>query len=85
MYLRFVKNTYFWTVKTKFGNSCIGFFKTRKLTIYKMTSVRKSYAFQSLLKNINCYLLKSVEILTDSLTYQQNINISADSFIMYQK
>ena len=49
MYLRFVKNTYFQTVK--FGNSCIGFFQTRKITIYKMISVRKSYTFQSLLKN----------------------------------
>ena len=36
----------------KFGNSCIGFFQTRKLTIYKMTSVRKSYTFQNLLKNV---------------------------------
>ena len=36
----------------KFGNSCIGFFQTRKLTIYKMASARKSYTFQSLLKNI---------------------------------
>ena len=44
----------------KFGNSCIGFFQTRKLTIYKITSVRKSYTFESLLPaekfgNINLY------------------------------
>ena len=32
--LRFIKNTYFYVVKSiKFGNSCIGFFQTRKLTI----------------------------------------------------
>ena len=50
---KFVKNTYFYTVKNiKFGHSCIGFFETTKLTIYKITSVRKSYTFQSLLKNI---------------------------------
>ena len=53
MYLKFVKNTYFYAVKNiKFGNSCIGFFQIRKLTVYKMTSARKSYTFQNLLKNI---------------------------------
>ena len=36
----------------KFGHSCIGFFQTRNLTIYKMTSVKKSYTFQSLLNDI---------------------------------
>ena len=36
----------------KLGNSCIGFFQKRKLIIYKITSVGKSYTFQSLLKNI---------------------------------
>ena len=72
MYLRFVKNTYFQAVKNiKFGNSCIGFFQTRKLTIYKMTSVRKSYTFQSLLKNIT--LLPAEKF--------GNINLSEDSFI----
>ena len=35
MYLRFDKNTYFKAVNNiKFGNSCIGSFQTRKLTIY---------------------------------------------------
>ena len=34
-------------LKTKFGNSCFGFFERRKLTIYKMTSVRKSYSYIS--------------------------------------
>ena len=53
MHLRFVKNTYFQAVKNiKFGNSRIGLFQTRKLSIYKITSVRKSYTFQNLLKNI---------------------------------
>ena len=34
IYLRFIKNTYFKVVKNiKFGNSCIGFFQTRKLSI----------------------------------------------------
>ena len=46
------KTRIFRQLKTKLGNSCIGFLQTRKLTIYKMTSVRKSYTFQSLLKNI---------------------------------
>ena len=64
--------THFQAVKNiKFGNSCIGFFQTRKLTIYKMTSVRKSYTFQSLLKNIT--LLPAEKF--------GNINLSADSFI----
>ena len=45
------KRLIFRQLKTKFGNSFIGFFKTRKLTIYKMTSVRKPYTFQSLLQN----------------------------------
>ena len=36
----------------KFGNSCIGFFQTKELTVYKMTSVKKSCAFKNLLKNI---------------------------------
>ena len=52
MYFRFVKKLILRKLKTKFGNSCIGFLQTRKLAVYKMTSVRKSYAFQSLLKNI---------------------------------
>ena len=43
MHLRFVKNTYFLAVKNiKRGNSCIGFLQIRKLTMYEMTSVRKS-------------------------------------------
>ena len=46
------KTFIFRQLKTQFGDSCIGFFQTRKLTIWKMTSVRKSYTFQSLLKNI---------------------------------
>ena len=52
MYLRFVETLIFRQLKTKFGNSCISFFQTRKLTVYKMTFVRKSYTFQSLLKNM---------------------------------
>ena len=64
MYLRFVKSTYFRQLKTKYGNSCIGFFQTRKRTIYKMTSVRKCNTFQGLLKNMPLYLLKRLEILT---------------------
>ena len=50
MYFRFVKKLILRKLKTKFENSCIGFFQTRKLAVYKMTSVRKSYTFQSLLK-----------------------------------
>ena len=46
------KTLIFTQLKTKFGYSCIGFFPTRKLAIYKMTSVIKSYTSQSLLKNI---------------------------------
>ena len=53
----------------KFGNSCIGFFQTRKLTIYKMTSARKSYTFQSLLKNI---ILLPAEKFLNNL-YQQTV------------
>ena len=54
------KTLTFRQLKTKFGNSCIGFFQTRKLTIYKTTSFRKSYTFESLLPaekfgNINLY------------------------------
>ena len=47
----FVKNI-FRQLKTKFGHSCISFFQAKKLTIHKVMSVRKSYTFQSLLKNI---------------------------------
>ena len=57
-YLRFIKNTYFYAVKHKIKNSCIfsyylrlyircSFFQARrllvKLTVSKLTSVRKSY------------------------------------------
>ena len=54
----------------KFGNSCIGLFQTRKLTIYKMTSVRKSYTFQSLLKNIT---LLPAEKFGNINLYQQTV------------
>ena len=56
----------------KFGNSCIGFFQTRKLTIYKMTSVRKSYTFQSLLKNIT---LLPAEKFGNINLYQQTVSL----------
>ena len=45
------KTLIFRQLKTKFGNSSIGFLQTRKL-IYKGISVGKPYTFQSLLKNI---------------------------------
>ena len=70
MYLRFVKNTYFLAVKKKFGNSCHGFFQTRKLTIYKMIAVTKSYTFQSLLKNIT---LLPAEKFGNINFYQQTV------------
>ena len=54
----------------KFGNSCIGFFQTRKLTIYKMKSVRKSYPFQNLLKIIT---LLPVENFENIDLYQQAV------------
>ena len=46
------KTLIFRQLNIKFGNSCIDLFQTRKLTIYKMTSVTNSYTFQNLLKNI---------------------------------
>ena len=55
----------------KFENSCIDFFQTRKLTIYKITSVRKSYKFQSLLKNIT--LLLPAETFGNINLYQQTV------------
>ena len=65
------KKPYFSAVENiKFGNSCIGFFQTRKLTIYKMTSVRKSYTFQSLLKNIT---LLPAEKFGNINLYQQTV------------
>ena len=53
-YFRFVKNTYFQAVKNKnLETSVLAFFKQENLPpIYKMTSVRKSYTFQNLFKNI---------------------------------
>ena len=69
MYLRFVKNN-FQAVKNKFGNSCHGFFQTRKLTIYKMVSGKKSYKFQSLLKNIT---LLPAEKFGNINFYQQTV------------
>ena len=53
-YLRFVKNTYFQAVKNKnLETSVLAFFKQENLpAINKMTSARKSYTFQNLLKNI---------------------------------
>ena len=42
-----------------FGHSRIGFFQTRKLTIYKMTSVRKSYSYIS--KFVKHYYLLTVQ------------------------
>ena len=51
MYLKFVKNTYFYAVKNiKFGNSCIGFFQIRKLTIYKTLLPAEKF------RNINVHL-----------------------------
>ena len=49
---KILQNTFQAVKNIKFEHNCIGFFQTRKLTIYKMKSVRKSYTFQSLLKNI---------------------------------
>ena len=46
------KTLIFRQLNIKFGNNCIDFFQARKLTIYKMISVTKSYTFQNLLKNI---------------------------------
>ena len=60
----------FWQLKTKFGSGCTGFFQTRKLTLYKMTSVRKSYTFQSLLKNIT---LLPAEKFGNINLYQQTV------------
>ena len=57
-------------LKTKFENSCIGFFQTRKLTIYKMTSIRKLNTFQSLLKNIT---LLPAEKFGNINLYQQKV------------
>ena len=53
---------------TKFGNSCIGFFLTRKLTIYKMTSVRKSDTFQNLLENITLLPAEKFGNIKNNLT-----------------
>ena len=69
--LRFVKNTYFYVFKSiKFGNSCIDLFEKRKPTIYKMTSVRKPYTFQNLLKNIT---LLPAEKFGNINLYQQTV------------
>ena len=67
------KTLIFRQLKIKFGNSCIGFFQTRKLTLYKMTSVRKSYTFQSLLKDIT--------LLPAEYEKCGNNNLGAGSFI----
>ena len=70
MFLRFAKTRIFRQLKTKLGNSCIGFLQTRKLTIYKMTSVRKFYTFQSLLKNITLLPAEKFENIN---LYQQTV------------
>ena len=54
----------------KLVNSGIGFFQKRKLTIYKITSVRKSYTFQSLLKDIT---LLPAENFGNIKLYQQTV------------
>ena len=64
------KTLIFRQLKTKFGNRCIGFFQTRILTIYKMTSVRKSSTFQNLLKNIT---LLPAEKFGNINLYQQTV------------
>ena len=64
------KTLIFRQLKAKFGNSCIGFFQTRKLTIYKTISVRKSYTFQSLLKNITLLPAEKFENIN---LYQQTV------------
>ena len=51
------KTLFFRDLRTKFGNSCIGIFQTRKNTISKTTSVGKFYTFQSLLKNVTLLVL----------------------------
>ena len=48
----------------------LAFFKTRKLFMYKMTSVRKSYTFQSLLKNVT---LLPAEKFGNINFYQQTV------------
>ena len=70
MYLRLSKTLIFRQLKTKFGNSCIGCFQTRKLNIYKMTSVRKSCTFRRLLKNIT---LLPAEKFGNINLYQQTV------------
>ena len=51
----------------------LAFFKQENLaTIYKMTPVRKSYTFQSLLKNITLSLLPAAKFGNINL-YQQTV------------
>ena len=54
----------------KFANSCIGYFQARKLTIYKMTSVQKSYTFQNLFKYVS---LLPAETFGNINLYQQTV------------
>ena len=63
------KTLIFRQLKTKFGNSSIGFLQTRKL-IYKGISVGKPYTFQSLLKNIT---LLPAEKFGNINLYQQTV------------
>ena len=58
-------------LKTKFGNNCIGFFQTRKLTIYKMTSARKSYT-SKFVKKYNTSLLPAEKFRIINL-YQRTV------------
>ena len=70
IYLRFIKNTYFYAVKNKIWKQLYWFFPNKKN--YKMTSVRKSYTFQNLLKNITLLVL-TAEKFGNIKLYQQTV------------
>ena len=61
IYLRFVRNTYFYVAKQKNWKFLYWLFSSKK-TVNKMTSVRKSYIFKISSKVGNFYQLKSLEI-----------------------
>ena len=48
IYLRFIKNTYFYAVKRKIENTCTGFFKARRMLQQNGTCRQKIFHFKSI-------------------------------------
>ena len=75
-------------LKTKFGNSCIGFFQRRKLTIYEMTYVRKPYIciskFVKTYNTITCWKVWKYELISADSFIKNNLTLKF-KFLLWKK